>query len=452
MLRPCRRSCAGACRSSRARPLRRRAGPSTRPDTRRFAARSTVCAPRWRTQPARSPFSLAARSSTRAAPRAAPGAARWTPAIPGRPAPTRAPAPEQCPIHARLSIRTRPRASWSSRAHARRQRAPCRSTRPRIRPSARRSGGSRPRARLTAADPSRCRSDRGTLFVDDAAPQKPDPAIVELAELFRRQLIGTLTLNAGADARVVAHAHDPPGRAPEDVRADGGIARLCGDRGRSEHRDPARSTTPKSYGNGRARPPRRSIVCCSAALTGAPLELDETGMRLLLDIVGDPARLDELMAQSREQSTADRPLGRDGGRVHQPAARARRVRRPRSIPTSSITCSRQVGQAAGRLSADGMLTLLAQRTQPGGAGRIGRTSSAAVVERMTDRSVAQFVSRSVIAERGATDRLAQAFQTLVPEIERAAAAARARRTRGRRVASSATTSASRTCGSASRRC
>src|SRR5690349_9128600 len=40
----------------------------------------------------------------------------------------------------------------------------------------------------------------GTLQVGGLSPSKPDPAIVELSELLRRQLIGTLTLNAGADA------------------------------------------------------------------------------------------------------------------------------------------------------------------------------------------------------------------------------------------------------------
>ena len=41
-----------------------------------------------------------------------------------------------------------------------------------------------------------------------------------------------------------------------------------------------------------------------------------------------------------------------------------------------------------------------------------------IVDRMTDATVAGFVSSNVINERGATERLAQAFQTLVPEIDR----------------------------------
>jgi hypothetical protein len=42
----------------------------------------------------------------------------------------------------------------------------------------------------------------------------------------------------------------------------------------------------------------------------------------------------------------------------------------------------------------------------------------AMVDRMSDGAVASFVSNSVIAEGGATDRLAQVFHTLVPDSER----------------------------------
>ena len=41
-----------------------------------------------------------------------------------------------------------------------------------------------------------------------------------------------------------------------------------------------------------------------------------------------------------------------------------------------------------------------------------------VVDRMSDSGIASFVANSVISERGATERLAEAFQALVPEAER----------------------------------
>ena len=48
---------------------------------------------------------------------------------------------------------------------------------------------------------------------------------------------------------------------------------------------------------------------------------------------------------------------------------------------------------------------------------------------MTDATVAGFVSSNVINERGATERLAQAFQTLVPEIDGSVSCSRSRNKR-----------------------
>ena len=42
----------------------------------------------------------------------------------------------------------------------------------------------------------------------------------------------------------------------------------------------------------------------------------------------------------------------------------------------------------------------------------------AVVERMSDELIVDFVARTVIAERSPTARLAEAFQALVPEVDR----------------------------------
>ncbi len=89
----------------------------------------------------------------------------------------------------------------------------------------------------------------------------------------------------------------------------------------------------------------------------------------------------------------------------------------RTNPAQLDQTLRQMGTAAGRLSAEGMLELLLRRTLPAAmAGNVNVVS--AMVQRMSDTAVAQFVSSSVIAERGATDRLAQAFQALVPETGR----------------------------------
>src|SRR5512132_2638065 len=66
----------------------------------------------------------------------------------------------------------------------------------------------------------------GSLLLDGAVPQRPDPAIGELAEVLSRHTIGALTVNAGADAASWRTLLLLLARAPEDVRSDGGISHL----------------------------------------------------------------------------------------------------------------------------------------------------------------------------------------------------------------------------------
>ncbi len=266
---------------------------------------------------------------------------------------------------------------------------------------------------LTANGPFAMHVHPDTLYVGNAAPPKPDAAVVELAQLLRRQLIGEITLNAGADVESWRTLLTLLGRSPDDVRADGGIAHLWSAAG-----GPSIEIREIDYAGvlrdkqGNAADVDRVI---EAALADPQLEMDDSGMRMLLEIVGDPQRLAQLMAQL-EAATADR------GIEAKVAAFLNLVRSlteyvSRTSPDQLDRVLRQVSQAAGMLSADSMLTLLAQRTKKEAlAGSVNVV--AAVVQRMDDQSVAHFVSSEIVQQRGATERLAEAFQALVPELDR----------------------------------
>src|SRR5205085_2540591 len=71
--------------------------------------------------------------------------------------------------------------------------------------------------------------------------------------------------------------------------------------------------------------------------------------------------------------------------------------------------------ALPRLTLDMVLVLIKARHQPEHG-----TVAGEVLTRLTDDSVAEFVATSVTAEKGATDRLAQAFEALVPDAEKKA--------------------------------
>ena len=85
-------------------------------------------------------------------------------------------------------------------------------------------------------------------------------------------------------------------------------------------------------------------------------------------------------------------------------------------PERLETILTNAASAAGQLSPEVMLELLTERyhSQPGDQMDV----IGAMVDRMSDATIASFVATSVVTERGATARLAQAFQALVPEDDR----------------------------------
>ena len=269
-------------------------------------------------------------------------------------------------------------------------------------------------ARLTETGPYRLQVLADTLLVGGAGMPKPDAGVIELADLLHRHLIGGLTLNAGADTESWRTLLLLLARAPEDVRSDGGIRHLWTTAGgpsiEIEEIDYAEVLREKQ---GVAAAVEQILA---AALEGRALELDDSGMRLLLDIVQDPARLNELMTQ------LDKASEQKGGADTQAAAFLTLLRGltewlVKNDPQRLEPVFGQMGKAAGRLSAEAMLKLLDQRKRS--EAMVGTIDVAGtVVDSMTDESVSHFVAQSVIKERGASERLAHAFQALAPDVDR----------------------------------
>ena len=252
-----------------------------------------------------------------------------------------------------------------------------------------------------------------TVLLGGQAAPRPDPAIAELAEVLHRHTIGALTVNAAADADSWRTLLLLLARTPEEVRRDGGIGRLWATAG-----GPSLDIVEIDYAEVlREKQGDAATIdqIIAAAIAGPQLQLDEATLQALLRIMGDPEKLQQLMTQL-ETATAD------GGVDAKTAALLNLLRGlaeyvARTNPKQLDGVFKQVGQAAGRFSTDSMATLLARRDRPDAmAGTINVVG--AVTERMSDASVAEFVAGAVMAEGGATDRLAHAFQALVPERDR----------------------------------
>ena len=251
------------------------------------------------------------------------------------------------------------------------------------------------------------------LLLGGAAAVKPDPAIPELADVLHRHAIGALTVNAGADENSWRTLLLLLARTPEEVRADGGIAHLWTTAG-----GPSLEIQEIDYAEVlREKQGQEATLeqIIAAAMAGPQLQLDESATRALLEIVGDPARLRDLMSRL-DAATSDKGVDVKTA-AFLSLLRGLTEYVSRTNPQKLETVFRQMGTAAGQLSAEGMLDLLAQRPRPeavsGGVNMVG-----ALVDRMPDTSVVEFVAGSVQTERGATDRLAHAFQALVPERDR----------------------------------
>jgi len=255
------------------------------------------------------------------------------------------------------------------------------------------------------------------LTLDGHVVVRPDAAIAELATLLHQHLVGELIVHAGGDLEGWRNFVQLIGRAPDDVRADGGIARLwTTTAGRHiEVREIDYAEVLRERSGGDRATWDRVIANC---LSGDAQPIEEEDLAKLLEIVGDADRISDFVAALEARGTAGgQTLERKTAalvRLIQGVIETVNKQRPEAIEPVLGNLATAVGQ----LSPEMMVTLLAQ-----GAGGDATTSGAAeavgaVVNRITDSTIASFVARNAIAEGTAMDRLAQAFHTLVRDDER----------------------------------
>jgi len=256
-----------------------------------------------------------------------------------------------------------------------------------------------------------------SLKIQDRGPAKPDPTIVELAELLHQHLIGEITIHPGGDVEAWRQFLLLVGRAPDEVRAEGGIARAWTTMaGRHvDLREIDYSEVLRERSGGRPAVWDRVVENC---LQGDAFDLDDEAIRELLELTADPERLGELFTDLEQRAAA---VGE--GAIGQRAAALLRMLRGIVEAVSQVDPERlepvlkNMSTAVGQLAPDTLLDLLQQPgAQSDGDGE-DRALVNAVVSRMSDQTIARFVARNVISGTTSTDRVAAAFQTLVKDRE-----------------------------------
>jgi hypothetical protein len=249
------------------------------------------------------------------------------------------------------------------------------------------------------------------VLLENRALPKPDPALTELAALLHAHLVGHVALlddptPAGWHAflRLI-------GRNAEDVRMDGGIVRVWTAANAApielqqiDYREVLRERRGLHESDW-----DRIIASC---LEGDRSALDEQTLTALVELLADPERF-----LAFTERFVSRTLESAGGQrdailvLLQALADFVAERHPETIARTLADLARVLP----RLTPELLLLLLTGGERSGLRDGNRHVDLAREMHaRLTDQAVAEFVARSVARTRGATERLAEAFQVLAP--------------------------------------
>ena len=248
------------------------------------------------------------------------------------------------------------------------------------------------------------------LRVNGRAPSRPDGAIGELASLLHDHLIGELTISPGGDVDSWRNFLLLLGRSTDDVRAEGGIARLWSTTAGShiEVREIDYADVLRERGG---LPARWDGILGSFLQGDGGQEFDEEATRMLLEIAKDEQQLGELFVALESRGAEDQSAQAKASavvRMLQSIVKTVKKAKPEEIDG----VLQNLSAAVGRLSPELMVSLLAQAetATSDAAGVIGSVMSC-----MTPQTIAGFIARNAGAEDSSINRVAQAFHTLVQE-------------------------------------
>ncbi len=254
------------------------------------------------------------------------------------------------------------------------------------------------------------------MLLEGRAAAKPDGAIAELAVLLHSHLIGELTI-LGALTPEAWHAFlSLLARPPQDIQSQGGIGRawMAVGGGPIEIRQIDYSEVLRERSGGLAADWDRLIA---NYLEGELSDLDDDAMGALLEIAGDQNRFKEFTEQLVTQASEGGRRGKKEIVLRVLQALADFV--ARTNPAELDRILRQIAGVVPQLTPDLVVTLITTGVPvPEGTTPPGIDLPGEVRARISDETIAQFVAQSVSRDQGATGRLAQAFQALVPEPER----------------------------------
>jgi hypothetical protein len=256
------------------------------------------------------------------------------------------------------------------------------------------------------------------LLVGGRGFAKPEASVVELATLLHQQLIGELTLLDRLDADGWHQFLSLIAKSPEETRAIGGVAKAWEATGNKAialtEIDYAEVLRERS-GSGESATWDRIL----AALKEDDAERGgegTTSMQNMMALADDPERLAQFAQKLQElgKASGDDSLQQRKSLLElmHGLANYAAERKPQELDT---VLDKMAG-AAAQMSPDMLLTLITDPPpMPGGAGAPRMDLAGELQSRLTDEMISKFLVDNIVKDRGASNRLATAFQTLVPD-------------------------------------
>jgi HEAT repeat protein/PBS lyase HEAT-like repeat-containing protein len=264
--------------------------------------------------------------------------------------------------------------------------------------------------RLISADDLVLTVHPDALVIDGRSAPRPDPAIGELAALMHERLIGEIRIERAATLEDWHGLLLLLARPPEELIAEGGIGKAWAGAGRDhfEIREIDYAEVLRERSGEGAKEWDAIIRFCLEGGTGT---LEERELAALLDVVKDSSRFGELLERLQSEDTA--------GEMSVSARAAALITLIQKLLEATAQWPKAQGEdVVLQMAADGvsrltpdMLLALVRHSQSPEQDRAQIAS--AVLDRVKDETAASFVANTIVKERGASERLAQALEALV---------------------------------------
>jgi hypothetical protein len=264
-----------------------------------------------------------------------------------------------------------------------------------------------------------------TLLVGGRGFAKPEQSVVELAVLLHQQLIIEMTLFDRLDSSAWHAFLTLLAKSPEDARAVGGVAKAWEETGNKaialKEIDYAEVLRERA-GGGESATWDRILAALQEekeeqpAGTGGGEGGGEGSMQSMMALTDDPQRLAQFAQRLQDlgKASGDDSLQQRKSLLEMMHGLANFAAERKPEELDKVLDS--MAGAAAQMTPDMLLTLITDPPpQPGGSGAPRMDLARELQTRLSDDMISKFLVDNIVKDRGASNRLATAFQTLVPD-------------------------------------